>query len=227
MVRSKSLGRPMRSMRMVGVCAALVAAGIAGGLWYRRKTTPFPYSLRWALAKEPPYLKRERLCQFLAPNPGERILELGPGTGMFSVPVAKLLEPGGTLDVFDIQQVMLDHTLRVAAEQNIGNIVATQGDARRLPYPDDTFDAAFMVTVLGEIPDQEAALGELRRVLKPGGRLVIGEFVIDWHGVRLGALKRRAERQEFSFEHRVGSPFSYFARFLASGSRSAAAEAYA
>jgi ubiquinone/menaquinone biosynthesis C-methylase UbiE len=172
--------------------------------------------LRWALAKEPPYLKRERLCQFLAPKPGERILEIGPGTGMFSIPVAKLLEPGGTLDVFDIQQVMLDHTLGVAAEQNVGNIVATQGDARRLPYPDDTFDAAFMVTVLGEIPDQEAALGELQRVLKPRGRLVVGEFVIDWHGIRLGSLKRRAGRQGFSFEDRFGYPISYFARFSAS-----------
>ena len=194
----------------------LAAAGVAGGLWYRRKTTPFPYSLRWALAKEPPYLTRKRLCQFLAPQPGERILEIGPGTGMFSIPVARLLEPGGTLDVFEVQQVMLDHTMRVAAEENVYNIVPTRGDASRLPYPEDTFDAAFMVTVLGEIPNQEAALGELHRVLKPGGRLVIGEFVIDWHGVRLGSLRRRAEHQGLSFEEQLGFPITYFARFRAS-----------
>src|SRR3954470_22073631 len=167
-LRRRRLNRS--TTRIVGVCLALAAAGVAGGLWYRRKTTPFPYSLRWALAKEPPYLKRERLCQFLAPQPGERILEIGPGTGSFSIPVAKLLEPRGTLDVFDIQQVMLDHTMRVAAEEKVDNIVATRGDASRLPYLDDTFDAAFMVTVLGEIPNQDAALGELQRVLKTGGR---------------------------------------------------------
>jgi SAM-dependent methyltransferase len=218
-LRRRRLNRS--TTRIVGVCLALAAAGVAGGLWYRRKTAPFPYSLRWALAKEPPYLKWERLCQFLAPQPGERILELGPGTGMFSIPVAKRLEPAGTLDVFDIQQVMLDHTLRVAAEQNVNNIVGTRGDAQRLPYPEDTFDAVFMVTVLGEIPNQEAALGELRRVLKPGGRLVVGEFVIDWHGVRLGSLKRRAERQGFRFERRVGYPISYFARFSASDGENA------
>jgi ubiquinone/menaquinone biosynthesis C-methylase UbiE len=61
------------------------------------------------LDKELPLLTRERLCEVLASRPDERILEIGPGTGLFSVPVARGLGPGGTLDVFDIQQVMLDH----------------------------------------------------------------------------------------------------------------------
>ena len=202
-----------RLMRKVGVGVALAIAGAAGGLWYRHKTRPFPYAQRWMLDKELPYLTRERLCQVLAPQPGERILELGPGTGLFSVPVAQRLLPGGTLDVFDVQQVMLDHTLRVAAERNVDNIVATRGDARCLPYPEGTFDAAFMMTVLGEIPDQEAALGELQRVLKPGGRLVIGEFIFDWHAVPFGVLRRRTERQGLQFERRLGPRFSYIARF--------------
>ncbi len=200
--------------RIVGACVALAAAGLAGGLWYRHKTRPFPYAQRWMLDKELPYLTRERLRQVLAPRPGERILEIGPGTGLFSVPVAQRLAPGGMLDVFDVQQAMLDHTLGVAAAHNVSNnIAATRGDARRLPYPEDTFDAAFMMTVLGEIGDQEAALGELRRVLRPGGRLVIGEFIFDWHAVPLGVLKRRAERQELRFEHRLGPRASYIARF--------------
>lgn len=200
-------------MHMVGTCVALAVAGLAGGLWYRRKTTPFPYSQRWMLDKEFPYLTRKRLFQVLTPRPGERVLEIGPGTGLFSVPVAQLLESGGRLDVFDMQQAMLDHTLRVAAEQNVDNIVATCGDAQRLPYDEDTFDAAFMMTVLGEISNQEAALGELRRVLKANGRLVIGEFLFDWHAVPLGVLKRRAKRQGFSFESQLGPRLSYIARF--------------
>jgi ubiquinone/menaquinone biosynthesis C-methylase UbiE len=215
-VRSRSVQRPRRSMPRVGVCIALAGAGVAGGLWYRRKTTPFPYSQRWMLDKEFPFLSRERLCEALAPRPDERILEIGSGTGLFSVPVAQLLEPGGKLDAFDIQQAMLDHTLHVATEQNVGNLVATCGDARRLPYAEDTFDAAFMMTVLGEIPNQEAALGELRRVLKANGRLVVGEFIFDWHAVPLGVLKRRAKRQGFSFESRLGPRLSYIARFSTS-----------
>jgi ubiquinone/menaquinone biosynthesis C-methylase UbiE len=211
-----SISSPSHRTRRAVAYAILAAAGVTGGLWYRCKTTPFPYSQRWALDKELPYLTRERLCQILAPQSGERILEIGPGTGLFSVPVAQRLAPGGTLDVFDVQQAMLDHTLAVAAAHNVSNnIAATRGDARRLPYPEDTFDAAFMMTVLGEIGDQEAALGELRRVLRPGGRLVIGEFIFDWHAVPLGVLKRRAERQELRFEHRLGPRASYIARFSA------------
>jgi len=59
------------------------------------------------------------------------------------------------------------------------NITPTRSDARELPYEDDSFDAAYLVAVLGEIPDQNAALRELARVLKPGGRLVVGELVGD------------------------------------------------
>ena len=70
-----------------------------------------------------------------------------------------------------------------------------------------------MMTALGEISNQEAALGELRRVLRANGRLVVGEFLFDWHAVPLGVLKRRAKRQGFSFESRLGPRLSYIARF--------------
>ena len=80
---------------------------------------------------------------------------------------------------------------------------------------DDSFDAAFLVTVLGEIPDQQQAIGELARVLRPGGRLVVGELFGDPHMVRLGKLRERAEAAALSFERRLGTPLGYFARFTA------------
>ena len=61
---------------------------------------------------------------------------------------------GRSLEILDIQQEMLDHTLGRAGERGIENIRATQGDAQVLPYEDASFDAAFLVTTLGEIPDQ-------------------------------------------------------------------------
>ncbi len=137
---------------------------------------------------------------------------MGPGTGYYALEVAGWIAPGH-LDIFDLQQEMLDHTLLRAEQQDICNIVAMQGDARSLPFEDDTFDAAYLVTVLGEIPDQEAALLELARVVKPGGRVVVGELFGDPHWVSPGKLRARAERAGLRFEHRLGSPLGYFARF--------------
>jgi ubiquinone/menaquinone biosynthesis C-methylase UbiE len=144
----------------------------------------------------------------------ERILEVGPGIGIHSVPVARLLAPGGTLDVFDMQQAMLDDVMRRAQAAGITNLVPRQGDARRLPYADRTFDAAYLIGVLGEIPDELTALRELRRVLKPGGRLVVGEVCFDPDYVRFAALRTLAADAAFALERRAGNPLSYLARFV-------------
>lgn len=90
---------------------------------------------------------------------------------------------------------------------------AAQGDATELSCADATFDGICLVTVLGEIPDQDAALAELRRVIKPDGRLVIGEMFIDPDFIPLPELQDRARRAGFVLERRQGPRFEYFARF--------------
>jgi ubiquinone/menaquinone biosynthesis C-methylase UbiE len=159
-----------------------------------------------------PFITRARLREVLAPAPGERVLEVGPGTGYYSLPVAWWLGARGRLDVLDVQQEMLDHTLRRAASEGIQNISAALGDAREMPYADDSFDAAYLVTVLGEIPDQTAALRELRRVVKPGGRIVVGELFGDPHMVTHRALRDRAVEAGLAVEHKLGGPLWHFTR---------------
>jgi ubiquinone/menaquinone biosynthesis C-methylase UbiE len=66
--------------------------------------------------------------------------------------------------------------------------------------------------VLGEIPDQDRALSEVTRVLKPGGRLIVGEMFVDPHIVTSGHLRERGERAGLSFVRRAGSPLAFFAR---------------
>lgn len=202
-------------MRKIALTAAAAVGG--AGLWWRANPSACPYGQRFWIEAPHPFITRARLLELLAPHPGERLLEIGPGTGYYSLDIAERLSAGGgTLEIFDLQQEMLDHTMRQAAERGIANVVPTRGDARDLPYPDAHFDGAHLVTVLGEIPDQQAALGELRRVLKPGARLVVGELLGDPHYVSLGSMRRRADAAGLSFERRVGTPLGYFARFGAS-----------
>jgi len=189
------------------------AATLGAALWWRRNPSACPYNQRFWVNAPHPLITRPRLREVLVPAPGQRVLEVGPGTGYYALEVAGWIAPEGRLDVFDLQQEMLDHTLLRAEERGIANIVAMQGDARALPYADATFDAAYLVTVLGEIPDQEAALRELARVVKPAGRVVVGELFGDPHWVSPGRLRERAERAGLRFEHRLGSPLGYFARF--------------
>jgi ubiquinone/menaquinone biosynthesis C-methylase UbiE len=194
--------------------ALLGGAGALGAaLWWRRNPSACPYSQRFWVQAPHPFITRERLLETLAPSPGERLLEVGPGTGYYSLDVARALGADGRLELFDLQQEMLDHTMSRARDQGLENLVATQGDARELPYEDGSLDGAYMVTVLGEIPDQDAALRELRRVLQPGGRLVVGEILLDPHVVTFGALRERAERAGLRFERRAGGALGYFARF--------------
>jgi ubiquinone/menaquinone biosynthesis C-methylase UbiE len=162
-----------------------------------------------------PFITRERLREILTPTAGERLLEVGPGTGYYTLPVAEWLSPSGRLDVLDVQQEMLDHTLRRAREHGIDNITPTLSDARELPYADDSFDGAYLVTVLGEIPDQDAALRELARVVKTEGRIVVGELFGDPHMVTHAALAGRAEAAGLRVDRRLGGPLWHFTRLQA------------
>lgn len=197
----------MRRAALLGL-----AALAAGAAWWRRHPSACPYSQRFFVEAPHPLITRARLREALDPRPGERILEVGPGTGYYALPVARWLAPGGTLEILDLQREMLDHTLRLAAERGVEGIVATQADATRMPYEDESMDGAYLVLVLGEIPDQEAALRELRRVVRPGGRSVGGELVGDPHWVSPKALQRRAEAAGLRLERRLGTPLGYFAR---------------
>jgi len=190
------------------------AAAVAGAaLWWRKNPSACPYSQRFWVEAPHPLITRARLKEALAAMPGERILEVGPGTGYYTLDVAEWVKPEGEVDILDLQREMLDHTMRRAGERGLANVTPTQADATSMPYEEGTFDAAYLVTVLGEISDRDAALHELARVLKPGGRLVVGELVGDPHYVRLGPMRLSASGAGLRFQQRVGNALGYFARF--------------
>ena len=198
---------------------AAAKVGLAGGgallgaaLWWRANPSACPYSQRFWVEAPHPFITRARLREVLEPGRGERLLEVGPGTGYYALPVAEWLSPGGTLAILDVQQEMLDHTMSRARAAGLDNVEPALADARSLPYPDAAFDGAYLVTVLGEIPDQDAALRELRRVVRPGGRIVVGELFGDPHMVTRRALRERAEAAGLSVQRSLGGRLWHFTR---------------
>jgi SAM-dependent methyltransferase len=194
---------------------ALIVAAVAGDAAARRlsrgEPTPLPYALRWELALPRP---TGPLRRALAASTGERILEIGPGLGQHAVKVAGYVGPEGRVDVLDVQQEMLDATAARAERRGVRNVVAAlAAPSAPLPYADALFDAAYLVTVLGEIPDRQQILVELRRVLKSSGRLVVGEIVLDPDFVPARKLYPMAEAAGFSLVHRFGPSFNYHAQF--------------
>ena len=200
-------------MRKLAAAAAVAVLGVA--LWWRKNPSACPYSQRFWVEAPHPIITRERLREILEPQAGERILEIGPGTGYYTLELAEWVGADGRVEIFDLQQEMLDHTIRRARERGLWNVNPTQGDAQELPFEDDSFDAAILVATLGEIPDQGAALGEVARVLRPGGRLIVGELFGDPHMVTVGSLERRGEAAGVRLTRRLGPPLAYFARLEA------------
>jgi ubiquinone/menaquinone biosynthesis C-methylase UbiE len=199
----------MRPRRLLGAAAA---ATLAAALWWRKNPSACPYGQRFWVEAPHPIITRERLRSVLRPRAGERLLEIGVGTGYYSLDLAEWVAPDGRLELFDLQQEFLDHVMRAADERGLTNLVSTQGDATRLPYEDASVDAVVLTAVLGEIPDAAAALREIRRVLKPSGRLVVGELFGDPHFTTRATLERMGVAAALHLAERSGNWFGYFAR---------------
>lgn len=199
----------MRPRHLLGAAAATT---IAAGLWWRKNPSACPYGQRFWVEAPHPVITRDRLRQVLRPAPGERLLEIGVGTGYYSLDVAVWVGQDGKLELFDLQQEFLDHVMRAARERDLTNLVPTQGDATSLPYEDSSIDGVILTAVLGEIPDAGAALQEVRRVLKPDGRLIVGELFGDPHFTTLASLKRQASAVGLDYAEHSGNWFAYFAR---------------
>jgi ubiquinone/menaquinone biosynthesis C-methylase UbiE len=153
---------------------------------------------------------RERLLEVLAPRAGERILEVGCGTGYYALHVARDLLPAGSLEMLDAQPQLLEAAIRSAREQRLVNVAATLGDARYLPYDADEFDAVYLVAALGDAQDHDTAMRELARVVRPRGRIVIGELYGDPHRIGVTALRASAQRAGLSVTRSVDAGFACF-----------------
>ncbi|MBL8127975.1 MAG: methyltransferase domain-containing protein [Chloroflexia bacterium] len=125
-----------------------------------------------------PFLQRiaARALDLLDLRPGERVLELGCGTGVFLPGLAAAVGPDGYVVGLDHNAGFLEEARQRLITTGVSTVVSLEeADATRLPFPDASFDAVHVERVLMHLDDPDAALREVRRVLKPGGRFVAAE----------------------------------------------------
>jgi ubiquinone/menaquinone biosynthesis C-methylase UbiE len=144
-------------------------------------------------------LSPAELVRRLAVGEGARVLEIGPGPGYFSPRVARHVAQG-RLELFDLQREMLAKARRRLRRAGAANVSFTRGDGAALPYRDGAFDAAFLVAVLGEVPDPAACVASVARVLRPGGALSVTELPGDPDALRRDEVDAMAAAAGLAFE---------------------------
>jgi ubiquinone/menaquinone biosynthesis C-methylase UbiE len=207
----------MNALLFLGI---VLAAIIAVSFWWRdasrRRSLPCPTWLasmldsRWSDG----LLGTQATLDRMGLQPGQRVLEIGPGPGRLLIPVAKRVLPGGEVIGLDIQPGMIERLKARAAQAGVSNLTAFLGDATQQYFPPNSFDVIFFCTVLGEIPNREAALRQCYAALKPGGTLCITEIFPDPHYQSRATVKRLAERAGFRLQAMHGPWYFFTENFM-------------
>ena len=115
----------------------------------------------------------KRLVDQVKITPGQKILDVATGKGAVLFPLAEAVGPQGMVLGVDISQAMLKETTKEVAKRDLHNIKLVWMDAEHLSFEDNSFDYVCCGFALFFLPSVPAALSEFKRVLKPGGKLVV------------------------------------------------------
>lgn len=141
---------------------------------------------------------RQRYLDTVDPQPGECIIDVGAGTGLATIEIARRVGSDGKVVALDPSSPLLDAAKAGAIAAGLGDLVECRvGDARAIPFPDGTFDRAFCHWVLLHVSPPEGIVREMRRVVHRGGRIVCVE--LDWEAPILHPGMPEVTRRIFDF----------------------------
>ena len=139
----------------------------------------------------------ERMLDLAGIGAGDQVLDVATGAGEPAITAAKRVGPTGSVLATDISANILDYAKQAAAAQGVTNLTTRVMDGEHLEVPDDTFDAVLSRVGLIYFPDQERALAETRRVLRPGGRVAARVYATaeqnPFFAIPVGIIRRRAQ----------------------------------
>ena len=127
--------------------------------------------------------------------PGDTACDIGAGNGFHTLPMARMVSPGGLALGVDIQVEMLDLLRRRAASQGVGNVRVVHNTQAGVALPPGTCDLALMVDVYHELADPAAMLRSLYEALQPDGELVVVEYREEDPAVPIKALHKMSKTQ--------------------------------
>jgi cyclopropane fatty-acyl-phospholipid synthase-like methyltransferase len=167
-----------------GIVGLIILVAFAWRFASHRYSLPCPVWLRWLVELDNPFTKINRsdvIVQHLDLQPGMTVLDIGCGPGRLTIPVARQVGQQGEVVAVDIQPGMLRRAQEKAQAANLTNIRFLQVGMGEGKLGRSQSDRSLLITVLGEIPDREAALKEIYDALKPGGILSVTEIIFDPH----------------------------------------------
>ena len=140
--------------------------------------------------------------QLAGVRPGERVLDLAGGTGDLAAGLARAAGADGRVLLSDINAAMLGRGReRLADKGVVGNLDCVQANAEALPFADASFDCVTIGFGLRNVTDKQAALAQMCRVLRPGGRALVLEF----SKPQIPGLSRLYDTYSFSVLPRLGA----------------------
>ena len=181
-----------------------------------RRSLPCPSWLSWMVEMDNPFTKTNRasvIIDLLGLQPGMKVLDAGCGPGRLAIPAAKAIGSQGELTALDLQAGMLARVQEKARTAGLSNIRLIQVELGKGKVEKAYYDRAMLVTVLGEIPEQEAALQEIYQALKPGGILSVTEVIFDPHFQSRESVQRVAGRVGFREAGFFGKRLAYTMHF--------------
>jgi SAM-dependent methyltransferase len=178
----------------------------------RRYLLPCPVWLRWMVELDNPFTETNRtkaIIEHLSLQPGMTVLDIGCGPGRLTIPIAVRVGPQGEVTALDIQPGMLRRVKEKAQAASLNNIQFLNVGAGEGKLARGQADRALLVTVLGEIPNREAALKEIFEALKPGGILSVTEVIYDPHFQSRASVLRLAGTAGFREQGFFGNKFAF------------------